>query len=490
MTVELAAEKPTINILLYTDDSQFSESESFSDFLGLGLMIEHLHAHAPTFANLTTTLVNRSTAQHADNKLDAVLANGSFDEIWFFGTHQGNTPDEPSSELDANEVNALHAWMRGNAPDGSDGGGVLITGDHANPLPSDFVANNNGPCGGIGASVNFLGLGRAIGHCVPRAGTLRSWEGPPTFRGIDSFNTLAGRGFQLDRIPQELFLENLNFDGEPDPNGEPHPLFFYGPDEFIRVFPDHAHEGAVVIPETLDESWPSALDGVGRTRPHVVAKSRDSRNDKLLNIIATYNGDLAGVGRIVADSTWHHYTNLNLLGFSHPAPAGTVADQIGQFYANLAVWLAPRSKRLAMGLAMSWQAARYTFLQEPIADVESITQSAKSLLSKSASACEGHELIQALLPKRFGAWAQEVAGTSSELQQLRELVLGSVISSYHGGMSKEQQRRRSQSNLRAAEIESPNIETLLDTAFTGALNKYRERLTKNLNALGISANRD
>lgn len=489
MTVRLAAEKPTINILLYTDDSQFSASKSFSDFLGLGLMIERLQAHAPTFANLTTTLVNRSTARHADNKLDAVLANGSFDEIWFFGAHQGNTPGEPQSELDASEVNALYAWMRGSAPDGSDGGGVLMTGDHANPLPPNFVADNDGPCGSVGASVDFLGLGRAIGHCVPRAGMLRSWEGPPTFRGTDSFSTLAGRGYQMDRTPQDLFLEHLNFDGEPDPNGEPHPLFFYGPDEFIRVFPDHAHEGAVVIPETLDESWPPALDGGGRTRPHVVARSRDNRNDNLLNILATYNGDLAGVGRIVADSTWHHYTNLNLLGFPNPAPEGTVADQIGQFYANLAVWLAPRSKRLAMGLAMSARAARYAFMQEPIADVEGITQAAKSLLSKSASACEAHELVQVLLPKRFGALAKEVASTRSELQQLRELFLGSVIS-YHAGMNQEQERARSQSSLSAAELESRNIETLLDTAFNGALNKYRERLTKNVKALGIFANQD
>jgi hypothetical protein len=48
-------------------------------------------------------------------------------------------------------------------------GGVLMTGDHANPRQSGHDANLD----------NLLGLGRAIAHRVPRAGALRRWEGGP-----------------------------------------------------------------------------------------------------------------------------------------------------------------------------------------------------------------------------------------------------------------------------------------------------------------------
>ena len=487
MTVNLAAEKPTIKILLYTDDQQFSESQEASQFLGLGMMIERLQAHAPTFANLTTTLVNRNSPQHAANKLDAVLANESFDEIWFFGSHQGNTPGEPQCELDINEIQALRKWMTGNAQGGYEGGGVLMTGDHSNPAPSSLVANPESPCGDVTAGVQFLGLGRAIGHCVPRAGSLRLWEGPPTFRATDSFSTLAGFGFQMDRTPQELSLENVNQNGDPDLNGAPHPLFFYN-DEFIRVFPDHGHEGAVVIPDTLDESWPAAENGQTPIKPHVVARSRDNRNENVVNTLAAYNGDLAGVGRIVADSTWHHYTNLNLLGFSNPAPVGTAADQIGQFYANLAIWLAPRGKRLEMALAMCWQVAQYTFMQEPDGDIESLTAAATSLLAQSASACEAHELTHVLLPERSDALPKALAGNRSDTQQLLQLFLGRVIDAYHHGMIKEQEQRRSQAIPRGTKLEAPSMRALLDAAFSRAFKEHAQRLTMKLEALGFREN--
>ena len=391
---QLPVEKPTIKILLYTDDAQFSESKSFDQFLGLGLMIERLKGHEPTFATIETKLVNRSTATHADNKLDAVLAGESFDEIWFFGAQQGNTSNAPQSELDASEVAALTNFMKGNAADGSEGGGILMTGDHANETPADFVASPNGPCGNVAGGVRFLGLGRAIGHCVPRAGMLRGWEGPPTFRSTDSFNTLAGDfGFQMDQTPQNLLLENVNENGEPDPNGQPHPLFFYRQNRFITVFPDHGHEGEVITPANLDASWPTGPNG--QTRPHIVARSR-TRTQEVINTIAAYNGDLAGVGRIVADSTWHHYTNLNLLGFPHPAPEGSAADQIGQFYANLAIWLAPLSKRRQMGQAMSLEIARDKFMQELGGDIDAISDATQSLVQKATLPCEARELTTAL----------------------------------------------------------------------------------------------
>src|ERR1044072_5111887 len=97
MTAPLLATRPTIKILLYTDDpNTITEGD---DFLGLGSMIERLKAHAPGFADLSIKWVRRNSDQdhHADNKLDVLMrkeiedTGEPFDEIWFFGLHQANT---------------------------------------------------------------------------------------------------------------------------------------------------------------------------------------------------------------------------------------------------------------------------------------------------------------------------------------------------------------------------------------------------------------
>lgn len=502
MTFQLATEKPTIKILLYTDDPQISESNSFDEFLGLGSMIEQMQAHAPAFANLATKWVCRSSDadHHADNKINVVLdrevaeTGKPFDEIWFFGLHQGNKKTfsvrtfrgGPESELDANEVEALRQWM--STEDGFEGGGILMTGDHANAVPPNLLPNPDSPCGDAPADVGFLGLGRAIGRCVPRAGLLRQWEGPPTSRAIDRNNTLVNPGFQLDRFPQQLVLRNVNLDGDLDANGQPHPLFYYEQDQFIEVFPDHAHEGAVVTPDTLDASWPSGPKG--QTQPQVVALGRNKRDDTDLNIIATYNGDLVGVGRIVADSTWHHYMNLNLLSFQHPAPVGSVSDQIGQFYGNLAVWLAPRRKRIAMARAMCWKLAQYTLLLEEPGDPGSIGESAYSTLLRTASPCEIHELMQVLSLTQTELVNQAAALEASFGEQsLPKLFLGSVLDAYHRVMIRTETEYQDSVNAASSESDLVIFERLIDAAVRRAFEEQAKRLRFNLEALSIATNK-
>ncbi len=427
MTAQLSTPKPTLRILLYTDAHEFDE-----DFLGLSKMKERLKAHEPAFAVLEPILVCRNDKQNADNKLDDILreaqGNGEpFDEIWFFGLQQANTQtplfgsshDGPFNELTDNEIAALRQWM--GTENGGHGGGVLMTGDHSGTAPGRLRDTN--------LSNRFLGLGRAIGHAVPRAGALRTWEGSPTAQAGDTFSTITSFGNQGDRFPQHLNLLNVNGDGDPDENGQPHPLFFYSQDEYIRVFPDHHHEGAVSIPQTFDQQeWPDGPFGQ-QVRPHVVAQSVDIRRGQQLNIIATYNGDLANVGRIVADSTWHHYTNVNLDGFEHPAPIGSESDQIGQFYGNLAMWLAPRSKREEMARAMNWQLARYTLLLERTGNAEQIGNVAHSLINRTASPCEVNELLRVLPPPQAPAF--EAAALTGNVAASVELFLGNLLKGYH-----------------------------------------------------------
>lgn len=482
MIAQLSADKPTLKILLYTDDT---DMDFDAPFLGLGEMVKRLHAHAPTFANLETTLVCRNRNQNADHKLDDVLNREAqtgkpFDEIWFFGLKQANTQQQlfsnshggPHNTLDAGEIAVLEQWM--SARNGGHGGGVLMTGDHSNPAPPTLLeANLN----------SFIGLGRAIGHSVPRAGALRSWEGPPTRQAADSFSTIASFGSQGDRFPQYLTLRNVNLDGDRDDQGQPHPLFFYNQDEYISVFPDHHHEGAVVLPEVFDlQEWPNGPNG--QVLPQVVALGIDKRRQKQLNVIATYNGDLANVGRIVADSTWHHYANANLEGFQHPAPVGTHSDRIGQFYGNLALWLAPLSKRKAMARAMNWQLARYTLLLEGTGYPEYTGKVASALINRVASPCEVHELLRVLPPSQ--APALEAAALAGDVAASARLFLGHVIEGYH----REMLRESAPQDDVALEAAPTTIDGLIEMAYRNALQEQETRLRDSLAALTSLHNND
>jgi hypothetical protein len=482
----LKAEKPTIKILLYTDDPEIAPTNDPGQLFGLGSMLDRLHAHTPSFANIETRWISRNpdADHHATNKLDAILQNENFDEIWFFGMHQSNTDrfslgerrGGPESELNQAEVEALTEWMRVRE-DGCGGGGILMTGDHSNETPDNLLLGKNSLCPDKTAGETFLGLGRALGRCVPRAGSLRKWEGPPSYRPEDSLSTIFKSGFQLDPFPQQLQLRSVNADGDPDPNGQPHPLFFYKQGRYIEVFPDHAHEGAIITPpETaqLDPAvWPAKVNGL-ELRPHVVAFGRDARRRDPLNIIATYNGDLAGVGRIVADSTWHHYMNVNLTSFPHPAPDGSDSDQIGQFYGNLAVWLAPRCKRQQMAQAMLYQLALYTILLEPGLDAESTGASAESVLARVASPCEIHESWRAFTPRQVVEW-YEAHVAASELPS-RNLLLGSVLKSYHSVMFKAQAAEAS------TEAAVPSVENTINAGFDSAFTQHVKQLRSTLDA--------
>ena len=451
----LAAPVPTIKILLYTDDpDDVVPYEDDRKDLGLFKMLEHLKAREPASAKFSTKWVSRNSSNqtHADQKLhdglEAERQTGHpFDEIWFFGIHQANKRKFSNgvfrggfeSELTENEVSALRLWMDA-------GGGVLMAGDHGHPRPDDTLPSTNPGCPGL-ADAPFLGRGRALGRCVPRAGLLRTWEGKPTNESQDSNNTIANSGLDTDQVPQQLFHVKVDANGEPDNNGQPHTIFSYKPDRWIEFLPDHLHEGEVVEPQNLDSNlWPNQI------KPYVVAHSFDSQHAKPVNLLVTYNGDLANVGRIVADSSWHHYFNVNVSPFRHPAAPDSPADQIGQFYANLAIWLSGRSLRKNMALAMLWRLATYTALMEPLGDVRNIGKSANSILLQVASTCEIREIIQAMVPARYGMLPfVPGAATLSHLPS-QELLLGCILDSYHNEMIRDETSDESYVPLEVDEV--------------------------------------
>ncbi len=295
--------KPKLNILFYTDaiGSLFDVEDNTTSIFGVGRLRELIETNIPSYVDIDIRFVDRHGGGDANHLFtDKFLAK--FDEVWFFGTKLSNTTGHMRNELTQHELLALRSWMKA--------GGVLMAGDHANPRSPDADPSLN----------DLLNLGRAIGHGVPRAGQLRRWDGVPGIDPPDNYDTNElpehGLASDSDKIPQRLILKKYGlgkFSHIFALEFRPHPLFCgkAGP---IEVFPDHMHEGHLIIPEPLDADWPTAPNGF-KPSPEIIARGIDKRNGNVYGIVSAYDGDAASVGRIVADSTWHHYFNINLIGF-------------------------------------------------------------------------------------------------------------------------------------------------------------------------------
>lgn len=452
MLVDLA--KPAIRVLIYTDDdTKINETSHF----GIREFRRHLEAHQPAFAVIDLQpLVSRNSgpqlSQHADRKLNYELNRDPkepYHEVWFFGLHQKNKPTYklkfpggggPRSELELDEVTALEEWMSVDSKNGSKGIGVLMSGDHANPPPDKQVTSGSTKfCPPDLDHREFLGLGRALGVNVPRAGFLRQWQGPPTHCEEDSSNTLFPPPSEIDRLAQQLTLLRFDQNGQPSSTGKPHQVFHGKNGEWIQVLPDHEHEGAVILPANFPEKiWPRKQI---QPMPRYIALGTDHRTGRSLNILAAYDGDAVGVGRIISDSSWHHYFNANLNGLSVDDQDVPAADQIGQLYSNLVVWLAPVEVRRAMARTMfRWLGDHTRMIEEIGAGPLNIGNAALQLLRKVASDCEIHELLLAACPEQLRQQSETFNFPHEpEMSHLPtvEVLIGSIISKYFEQVAEE-----------------------------------------------------
>jgi hypothetical protein len=412
--------KPTVRILFYTDDVSVNldpDVEALENEFGVAVLCDLLVGDDSDVADFQISLVNRHAAGHASHKLTAARL-AEFDQVWFFGIRLANTSTQPDNELTDPEVAALDDWMAT--------GGVLVTGDHANPRPSGADPNLD----------PLLGLGRAIAHRVPRAGELRRWEGNPAQFDDESeetysYNTQVPTGradvddlaLQEDEWPQTLILKTY-----PVPGGGPfdptqslerrvHRLFC-GRTTPIKVFPDHMHEGHLVIPSAFpQDTWPSGPSG--QPLPEVIARGTDKRTGALYDIVTAYDGSSAAVGRIVADSTWHHYFNVNLKGF----PAGRhVRPQLAQFYVNLAVWLSPPARRFQIACWQRWKLVHTpTVVMAYGNPLFVLGRAAASVLRRSGGPCTIRDVFEPVLA---------APRPTQAVQPPAELMLGGVLHAY------------------------------------------------------------
>lgn len=424
----------TINILVYTDTLRISEKPGVT--WSVSIVKEILETKQSDFVEFKLKVVNRYEKPPAARKIDRELLS-QYDVVWLFGRYTKNMPvftlndGGPDNELDPRERWELRKWMAE--------GGLLISGDHSEPPPG---GQSTDPV------KTFLCLGRALGKRVPRAGQMRDWEGPPTNIDTSSFNTLVTTSqfdemendAQEDEVPQKLLLVLGR-------NDLPHPLF-YGEDaegkfKLIDVFPDHRHEGMVVTPRSLGKDWPpfDEHDQQKKPRPVVVAKGCDKRHCRSTALLGVYDGDGLGVGRIVADSSWHHYFDLNLKGLKDAQP-NNAFQFLRQFYPNLALYLAPVRKRREVGAAMLAWAIDHPEVREERGNPELVVgRVALHQLSKVATGYEIAELLQTIVPDELKRDARRfdfpplAAGIRTLPSQ--EMVLGSVINRFYAASSRQ-----------------------------------------------------
>ncbi len=260
-----------------------------------------------------------------------------YEEIWIFGIGSATA----ATAMGGADLAELEAFM-------DDGGGVFATGDH-NSLGA-FL------CGG-----------------VKRVKSMRLWfdadgapDGSNSASRIDTNvpNAAAGADFDLqsDSVPQHIYPKWYTDGGATFAHEL---LDRHDVDGTVTFLPDHPHEGRVIEPAVLDpDEFPGGI------APEIVAwgvsggpgtSTKAPVAPELFGVIGGYDGHQADLGRIVVESTWHHYVNINLNGIgAGPLGGGVPVDglydtlgnptpeyeQIQQYFQNIAGWLEPDRIRI------------------------------------------------------------------------------------------------------------------------------------------------
>lgn len=338
----------TPKILVVTDGLSFLADDNFglSEFV-ITLRGSIIHGMSPEVITARfnpdplATISRKTDSQHIDafKFSDPVhgLNRTRYDVVFIMAL---NRTDSPKLSDEAGALDAITIFMQA-------GGGLFATGDHED-------------------------LGAAMCQEIPRVRTMRYWtNNTPSVGGTDRLTTnQSGRGNvvvgidiaecndQSNPIPQRLYV---NYRTQTGGIGKAHPLLqLPASNRAIEVFPDHPHEGECIIPSNLSSKladgvnpeWP--LTNGSQLLPEMVALAMSHGNifpgkeaviPRAFIAICAYDGQKANVGRVVTDSTWHHFVNIDI----KPGMCrleGRDLEDIKQYCVNLASWLMPKQLRL------------------------------------------------------------------------------------------------------------------------------------------------
>ncbi len=412
--------------ILFVIDGRINEG-SHPDEFGLGLVLDTLRDISFAYwVRFSVTVVNRDNGfRFTEEGFDI----NAYDQIWFFGDWPGiaaNEPDFPDSRIgdtdyspmEDGELELIAAWM-------NNGGGVFATGDHSL-------------------------LGASMCHRFPRVRSMRRWthaQGVPAFGGVDRHQTLQGlphidpMAAEGDRYPQRIYPVLRSSSRRPFVLGQrPHPLLC-GPDGVIDELPDHMHEGGLfeddevvltdrLLPGSTEAEYPefpiviasehASAASIGSTpgevfrgpRPEVIAYGLTTIGavPKRFPLLGVYDGEPVGVGRVVVDSTWHHWFSMNLVGLRDEAPG--FYRNMQHYYRNVALWLATPAQRASMLFWATWGAVTGTppgFL-DPALGIFGLGERVVDVIGRTAPQCIVSELVNATYGE-LSVQAREVEDT-------------------------------------------------------------------------------
>ena len=411
---------PRLRVLFLTD-GRINSGHDPQQF-GLGPPIDILQDRAAVpWLDISVQFVDRDGPAGFRLTEDGVDLD-AFDQVWMFADNPGESPASSQNTPDSVAYEPIHApmsdaellvlaqWMDA-------GGGVFATGDHS-----------------------FLGA--SMCSRIPRVRSMRMWthaQGVPSLNTPDRHETLqhiwptSYEAWEGDRYAQRIFPKY-----EPGTGISvlsplaPHPLLC-GPHGVIDRFPDHMHEGSVIEDAQVKLDLPLDIPGytkaeyppyrpvlheaspgpaltvpspVARPVPHVIAHGITSNLDappRTFGMVGVYDGEGADVGRVVVDSTWHHWFSLNLHGFIADAPV--IYEQMQWYYRNIAIYLATPSQRAQMLFAAIWHAM---MSGHPGAFSRGFTvwetgQRAMDVLGRNAPQCLVSPLVSSVMPTAYAA---------------------------------------------------------------------------------------
>lgn len=330
-------------ILMVTDGSLNFGAAGFglAEFVGIITSAGHTVSTAHRNGTGPTTIPGNFNFATATTP----VTTANYDQIWLFGFNTTN--------LTAPQQTTIAQFME-------NGGGIFATGDHET-------------------------IGAGMGNNIPRVRRMRNWATIPMSNpsrhdtvihpGVDAIKQFDD---QADQFPQQIYPVFFS-NGGPDnvaSTWSVHPVLRH-PSGAVDYLPDHAHESECLAPTPVAgnfagvEEWPTPTGGGPRIAPQVVATSisagrfitgfgtKPPVKPRCFGAISTYDGDAAGVGRIVCDATWHHFVNINLNG-SGAIPDTTGVPRTGlyvggmptpeylkiqRYYLNTVRWLAPVGRR-------------------------------------------------------------------------------------------------------------------------------------------------
>jgi hypothetical protein len=382
---------PTPMKILFVIDGRINLTSDPSSF-GLGFVLDTLRAPLSWWVRFEVHVAKRG----------GTFAAGDL------GSHGDLTTFENFRFTQAGfDLDRYHQiWLFGDNP--NDQNGPVTDADIAGGFPVDgvelkLVADWMGRGGGVFATGDHSILGASMCSRIPRVRTMRKWrhdQGVPAKSGPARHRTLQPTTETEERQEGDILLQPLEVVFRRTTAGlpflrplVPHPVLC-STRGLIDRFPDHMHEGEVfadeeiqldrpldipghnrpeypfVVPEILASAPPDVVALKRRPRPHVVAYGRTTNLDfgpvlseavggvhppllsKRFGLVSVYDGDSVDLGRVVVDSTWHHWFSFNLAGIEKgDKPA---YEKMQAYYRNVGLWLATPAQRASMLISGTW----------------------------------------------------------------------------------------------------------------------------------------